>query len=83
MQVDFYGSNEKNDRRRRLDSRGERATLPVFFLHTRKYEEQTIQPMPSEYYQEIERSNPAQLIKLKIKQFNDNLNNYRIPLGKL
>jgi hypothetical protein len=52
-----------------------------FYLHIKKAGGQSIRAALSGYYVETNRYNTTPFVALPKKEWNDNLNNYRIPLG--
>lgn len=54
---------------------------PFFWLHIKKAGGQSIRKALSPFYIETNRKDPAQFISIPYELWNDNLNNYRVPLG--
>lgn len=55
---------------------------PFFWLHIKKSAGQSIRTALGDAYQRTDRSNPTPFIALPRAEWNDNLNNFRIPLGE-
>ena len=54
---------------------------PFFWLHIKKSAGQSIRAALGNAYRRTDRANPAPFIALPRAEWNDNLNNFRIPLG--
>lgn len=54
---------------------------PVFWLHIKKSAGQSVRAALGDAYQETNRSRPSVFLALPRTEWNDNLNNYRVPLG--
>ena len=56
----------------------------IFWLHIKKSAGQATRAMLSPWYREVDRSKrPACFIQSERRDWNDILNNYRVPLGEL
>lgn len=53
-----------------------------FYLHIKKAGGQSMRSFLKDVYRETNRFNPKPFIALPKEEWNDNLNNYRIPLGE-
>ena len=56
-------------------------TLDLFWLHIKKCGGQSLRKAMFPFYKELDRKNPSSFIQLPKAYWNDNLNNYRVPLG--
>mgnify|MGYP000347197161 CR=1 FL=1 len=57
------------------------APRPYFWLHIKKSAGQSVRTALGATYRETDRSHPTPFIALPREEWNDNLNNFRIPLG--
>lgn len=56
--------------------------IPYLWIHIKKCGGQTIRNYLADSYYQVDRKSPQPFITLEKKFWNDNLNNYRVPLGR-